>query len=672
MAGDATQFDELSEPDWGELEDLLANFARLAKSDAPFGRVAEQLADHLVTALAAVGAAIWLVEAPGSAQPHALKLEKQINLGALGDESLAGQHRQLLLAALDSGKPQVRGPDSGGGEANPTPYTLLLAPVVIDTDAVGLVEVIQRPTLSPDALDGSLRFTALLAELAADHLRRREVRKLRHSQRDTAQFEALLHAMHRELDPRATAAEIANEGRRLLGCDRLSVALRRGKKYRLTAVSSVDVIHRRSTVVRRLERLIARVAITGDPLWYDGDQRDLPPQIQQALNLYLDESHARSVGVIPLRGPARSAAHAAEEASIEGPLIGALVVEGFDGRREETAKESTQQIANHAGVALANAVRYRSLPTLPLLRSRYAPAGEPTYGRLKLLAAACLFAAVTSTFFIPADFNVYTQGELQPANRRHVFAPLDGQVAIVSVGHGDLVRQGQTLAELASPDLDLEIQKIQGEHDATLQRSRAIETALLDYGSSVDPEGMRVHQLSAEKQELEQLFASQKKRLAVLRTQRENLTVLSPLAGEVLTWETDRQLQGRPVRRGDRLMTVADITGPWEAELKIADEDVGPVLELLKRDEGKLSATFELATERGVEHSGEVTRIARRAEVGAENQSIVRATLQVDRASLRDPRPGATVFATINCGQRSLFYIWCHDLIEHAQGWLRF
>ncbi|MEZ6107089.1 MAG: hypothetical protein R3B96_13460 [Pirellulaceae bacterium] len=41
-----------------------------------------------------------------------------------------------------------------------------------------------------------------------------------------------------------------------------------------------------------------------EPLWYTGDDQELPPQLETPLHEYLDLSHAKSIGidaVIPAR-----------------------------------------------------------------------------------------------------------------------------------------------------------------------------------------------------------------------------------------------------------------------------------------------------------------------------------------------------------------------------------
>ena len=50
---------------------------------------------------------------------------------------------------------------------------------------------------------------------------------------------------------RETAYTIVNEGRRLIGCDRVSVAIKRGRTCKVEAISGQDTIESRSNVVTR-------------------------------------------------------------------------------------------------------------------------------------------------------------------------------------------------------------------------------------------------------------------------------------------------------------------------------------------------------------------------------------------------------------------------------------
>ena len=52
-----------------------------------------------------------------------------------------------------------------------------------------------------------------------------------------------------------------------------------------------------------LGQLATAVTATGEDLWYTGDTSDLAPQVEEALDTYVDESHAKAVAVLPLVPP---------------------------------------------------------------------------------------------------------------------------------------------------------------------------------------------------------------------------------------------------------------------------------------------------------------------------------------------------------------------------------
>ena len=68
----------------------------------------------------------------------------------------------------------------------------------------------------------------------------RRLRHLADKQTLWEQLETFTRTAHEKLDVRETAYTIANEGRRLIGCDRVSVAIKHGGKCRIEAVSGQD------------------------------------------------------------------------------------------------------------------------------------------------------------------------------------------------------------------------------------------------------------------------------------------------------------------------------------------------------------------------------------------------------------------------------------------------
>ena len=67
-----------------------------------------------------------------------------------------------------------------------------------------------------------------MCEVAEDYLKTRQLRLYSDRQAIWTQLEQFTRLAHGSLDPRATAYTLANEGRRLIDCDRISVAIRKG------------------------------------------------------------------------------------------------------------------------------------------------------------------------------------------------------------------------------------------------------------------------------------------------------------------------------------------------------------------------------------------------------------------------------------------------------------
>jgi hypothetical protein len=133
----------------------------------------------------------------------------------------------------------------------------------------------------------------------------------------------------------------------------------------------------------------------------------------------------------------------------------------------------------------------------------------------------------------------------------------------------------------------------------------------------------------------------------------------------------EQLLSDRPVQRGQSLLSVANLQGPWLAELDVPDERIGHVLSA-ETPEEPIQVTFQLATDRGVDYRGTVRRIAGRTETTDDDRAIVHVTAEVDEQALRDLRPGATILAEIHCGKRSIAYVLLHEFVETVLSWIKF
>src|ERR1700761_9257678 len=186
---------------------------------------------------------------------------------------------------------------------NPTEYALILAPLMVDKQVTGLLEILMDPTRRAATQKSTLRFVSDLCDLAASYLKNRQMRQILSQQRLWNQLEGFTHQIHASLDLKEASYAVANDGKRLVGCDRLSVAMKIGGRVMVEAVSGQEVVEQRSNLIRELTRLCKVVVRSGEDLVYTGNTEGFSPDIRDALELYVDESGSKAVIVTLLHKP---------------------------------------------------------------------------------------------------------------------------------------------------------------------------------------------------------------------------------------------------------------------------------------------------------------------------------------------------------------------------------
>jgi hypothetical protein len=652
-----------------EIRILVQEIAELAATEIGPEEFYAGFLARVVSAMAAVGGAVWIKGDSGK-----LKLAHSVNLSQTGVERSPQERTRhgLLIKNVMSGTQAILVPpgSAGGSDSeagNPTDLLLVLSPLIVEKEAEAVVEIFQRGGGGPSTQRGYLRFLVQMCDAACDYLKNRKLRELQGSQSLWRELEQLVQALHRSLDLQETAYAVVNEGRRMIGCDRVSLALAYGSKCRVEAVSGLDSIDRRATEVQRLAKLATAVLRTREPLWSEAGETDLPTQIEQPLQAYIDQSHARLVAVLPLVRPGEN----------ESPVpIGALIIEQLrDARAGESLRTRSELVAQHSAAALTNAIEHSSVLLLPLWKML----GKATWlfrGRTlpkTLLVLAILIGGITALAVIQTDFEVAARGKLQPAQRSEVFAPLDGIVASVPVRHGQVVEPGTVLAELTSTDMELQLASLIGRQTTNQERLAALQRALLDTRSGAGRlTPAEENRLAGEVLELRQEAENIERELALVRQKQQQLTIVARERGQVVTWKVEDLLLHRPVQRGQGLLTLADPKGPWELELYLPERRLTHVLgsHHAEREDYQgedQDVTFTLASHPGQTFHGRVVEIEQAAEVRGEEGNTVLVRVAVDRSELPPLHDQTTVTAKLHCGRTSLGYAWFCDLIETVQ-----
>ncbi len=652
-----------------QIRQLVKEVADLSQSDCPVEEFYDGFLTRVVGALASAGGAIWTRNDAGG-----LDLQYQINLAATNlpdDQDKQVRHGLLLRRTLTTGESTIVQPRSGasGSEeaANDTDNLLVLGVVKFNGQVHGIVEIFQRPGGGPTTHRGYLRFLNQMCDLAGDYLKNQQLRQLDDRQNLWGQLEDYIAAVHHTLDLQETIYTLANEGRRVVEADRVSVAMKRGRKCPVQAVSGLDSFDRRSEEIKRLSKLAAAVVKSGEPLWYTGDSTDLPPQIEKAVHRYVDHSHARMVVVLPLRRP-----HRREEDSNgeQGEILGAIIIEQISSANTGAGlMKRAEAVASHGGAAVANALDHNSLFLLPLWRALGKITSVISIKNLPktLFAVAAIAGFVAAMILVPYPFKLSSPGTLRPQDRQHVYAAIDGKLTDINVNAGDSVELNAVLGELRNPELEVEITRLLGRRRTTQEQILSSQRALLDNRQLTVQEE---NQISGQLAQLQRTAENIEKQLLLFREKQQRLTIRSPRAGEVATWQVRDNLLNRQVQTGQRLMTIYNPDGKWEIELHMPERRAGHIhaayLRAQKAGE-PVKVAFVLATHPGEEFEGHVVEIDRNFEVHEADGNTLRVRVAIDEEKLPQLRDGARLTAKVDCGIQPLGYVLFQDLIETVQ-----
>jgi multidrug efflux pump subunit AcrA (membrane-fusion protein) len=678
MSTDQVINPELIEQTKQQIRGLVGEIAQLARQDISAAQFYAEFLNRVVTALAAVGGAVWTVGEGGG-----LQLEYQMNLREtqLGEnEEDVQRHGRLLHKVMRSGEGALAAPYSGAGDdaddktGNPTPLLLVLGPVRIDDVSTGLVEIFQRPTGDIRTQRGYLKFVQQMCELMADYLRSRQLRQFTDRQTLWNQLESFTRAVHGSLEPTEASFTIVNEARRLIGCDRVSVALRKGKKCYINAVSGQDILDKRSNTVLLLNRLTTAVVAAGEPIWYSGDTANMAPQVEEALQEYVDDSHAKNVAVLPLIRPPSGAP--SEDAS-PPDIIGALVVEQIeDSRPRDGMVQRVNVVCDHSATALGNALEHNNLFLLPVWRTlgkaRWVLAARTLPKTIAVVVA--LLAAVLALVLVPAKFRIHGKGTLQPVIRRDISASVDGEITKVYVRHGEMVKQGQVLAEMRNSEVDAKITEMEGKLHGVNADLESLARRILEAKKAKGADAQRQanpeeeSRLASDESVKKQERLGYEAQLTILKDKRERLKIRSPIDGQITTWDVVNILEGRTVQPTNILISVSDPSGDWELEVLMPEDNMSYIARAqrdLKRDD--LDVTYMLANDPANKHEGKIKDIHLVAEVRGEEGNTVKVNVAIDKHDLDELSQGAGVNAKVHCGKRALGFVWFHDVVEFIQ-----
>ena len=620
------------------VDGLLEHAEKLARTPVKTTEYYGQVLSELADILEAHSVAVWSVR-DDSVSPL---FDTQ---GELDRDRMSGFVEPVGRLELD--RTVIVPPGVGGRWPNGTEFARCLSCVSV-APSLRLVLDVRLPAVAQRG-ENIADVVAAVATVLAEFHRGRQLERMFLLSAERDRVAVLCQSLHATLDRQRISLDLANDGTAALRLDRVSVLWADESGFRLVSATAVHELNSRANACRAIEQLVSEVRQQGASLpWTSADQA------VGGVRNYLEEAGAKRVRVDPL-GP---------KPGCWDEALAAVVWESF-GSEPLTADDSgITEICRHAAMAFANAVTLESQGLSGrLLRWKAFARSHRT--RTVVASVVGVLLALT---IIPAHLELEAHGQVQPVRRRSVYAPADGVITQVAVSNAAVVAENEPLILMRNSELNLEEQRVRGDIATTTARLAAVRAARVDHdgrGSSSSTTG----QLAADEGELKQSLVSLQRQLDIVNRRIAELTLRSPIAGQVVRWDLIRSLESRPVRQGQLLMQVVDPAGPWEFELRIPDRHVRHVLAARSTagESKELPVRFLFRMSPKHTYSAKLSQVNLATDLDPAGELSTLATVALDSKEIPDLRPGSSVVAKIDCGRHSLGYVWFRELLEFLQ-----
>lgn len=621
--------------------DALAQQVRADVEPSQFFRDLLRLLVHTVRADEAVA---WMHNADGSW--NRLGLEVGASDGAVTSQPGVPGPEWLKGALGESGPQLTRLTDADGERQR------IAGSIRQGGAPVGVLEALFSGGVLPAASSTLVSYCGALAELAGDFLVQHELRLLRRERSEWKQWDQWLQTLQSADDLGRLAEIISHDGRALTTSDRVTVLRVYHGRTRAASISGVDLIDPRSSTVQALERL-GQAALRDRLDAWCGLDEPVAATLESAWQRLHDAAGATAAGVLLLRRP-------------DGRLAGVLICERFQAVADAATWRGKCATLQRFATSPWSAAVERSTGVWARFWQQRLQALSPWERTVRrtVWTTAIVAGAVAALTLIPADLVITGEGKLLPAERRDIFATANGIVERVDVQHGDTVKAGDTLLVLRDPAIELEATRVTGELATVRTRLNVVQAARISGGGNASDPTLRAQQLAGEEEELRQKLESLTHQAALLYAEKKSWTLTSPIDGQVLTWDVEPLLAGRPVQRGHMLLEVGATAGEWVIDVRLRERDAGAVMLAWGDGQSQVPVDFVPVSGKRWTARGEVREIAKVTDVDDRGESSVRLTVAFDRSQVPELRAGKTVLPRISCGQHPLGYVWFRDFID--------
>jgi RND family efflux transporter MFP subunit len=541
-----------------------------------------------------------------------------------------GQDPMLLAIAEDviEGNNAVRHSSEHYGSGNLGTCDLIGCPLLASNEVVGVVVLMISPR------SDSQQFAILqLLQWGSTWIEKLIEQRLSYQQEFGFFTINLISTVLGQASYRQAAVEIVNLLADNFDCERVSLGLHNGVSIVVIALSHVECIDPRTQMVRRIEAAMEEAADQSSTIVEPSDSNDANLITRAHRELLAHEGFGASCTVL-----------------LEGRkgLLGALIFE-----RDVGSLFDSEFIVNASSLASLTGrlleIKQRDERSIfsrckEALKDFATQVTGPANFRLKISSACAVLLLLVSVVF-SGEHRVTAPASIEGAVRYMLVAPHKGFVEQAYARAGDMVKEGQLIAQLDDRALQLELKKWQGEINK-LQNVYQEALALRNRAKL----GITIAQLDQVKAEFE-----------LVEGQLSRTRLTSPIDGIVVRGDYSQAL-GAPVDTGQVLFEVAPLES-YQVVLEVDEFDVAGIAA------GK-SGQLIIAALPGSTFAVSVQKIIP-VTVSSEgrNYFLVEATLDEPTALLR---PGMEGVAKVTMGQRKLIWIWTHSVVDRLRVWFWF
>lgn len=436
----------------------------------------------------------------------------------------------------------------------------------------------------------------------------------------------LVHALDKTETVSDASMVIVNHVRRLCEAEQVALALCDGEHgIKVQAVSDVEKIDVHSESNKVISNACNQSILTGEVLQYPHPEGEHSPAML-ALDKYCKSNNIESCIGLPLK-------------SEDGQTFGSLLL-GID---EPENKHP------HFNEYLAKLVSLTSGHLAVVMRANQG-LRDLTKKRWRVFRQAWLTKVVAGIalgliglMFVPWQYRVACDCEIQPVLRRFIASPHDGILEKSLVESGAIVEPDQLVANLDGSQLRIELSGLRAEF-AGAKKRRDSAMASKEYGAKqIARSEMQRHQAKIE----------------ILEAQLENLEVRSPIAGIVVSGDLEK-VEGAPVEMGKTLFEIAPLDNML-AEISIPEADI----QYAKPGQ---TVTIKLNAFPFKSWSGTIEKIHPRAEI-LEDESVFIAQVRLNNQE-DQLRPGMKGSAKIGTHYSPIGWNLFHQSWEKVRYWL--